>query len=106
MYIPNSTLHYEVYFFHECMGVLINRRTVLTSAACIVNSFPFSPSGYNNDTIELKKEYTPVHMEWNSHYEVYYKIHKDISSNYMQNIWPTEQLVLQDIIMVYLRSFF
>ena len=103
MYIPNSTLHYEIYYYDECNGVLINRRTILTSASCIITSIPFSPSGYKNDTIDLKKEYSPLYSEWNSHYEIYYKINQDITSNFRKNIWPTEQLVLQDIIVVCLK---
>ena len=84
----------------ECNGVLINRRTVLTAASCIVNSFPFSPSGKNNDTIDVKKEYSPLYSEWNSHYEIYLKIFVDISTNYLKNIYPTEQHPVKEIIVV------
>ena len=101
MYIPNTTLHYEIYYYDECNGILINRRTILTSASCIITSIPFSPSGYNNDTIDLKKEYSPLYSEWESHYEIYFKIFVDISTNYLKNIYPTEQHPVKEIIVVY-----
>ena len=100
VYLPNSTFNYEMFYGKECNGVLINRRTVLTAASCIVNSFPFSPSGYNNDTIDIMKEYSPLYSEWNSHYEIYYKIFVDMPSNYRKNIYPTEQLAVKEIIVV------
>ena len=100
MYVPNSTLHYDMRYKTECNGVLINRRTVLTSAGCIINSFQFSPSGYYNDTLDLKKEYTPLKSDWNSHYEIYYKLYVDIEASYLTNIYPTEQLAVHEIIVV------
>ena len=101
VYIPNMLANYEMLYIKECNGVLINRRTVLTAASCIVNSFPFSPSGYNNDTIEIKKEYSPLYSEWNSHYEIYFKIFVYMPSNYLKNIYPTEQQPIKEIIVVY-----
>ena len=100
IYLPNSSLHYDLYTGLECNGVLINRRTILTSASCIRNSFLFSPSGYNNDTIEIKKEYSPQSSDWNTHYEIYFKIDKDLTSYYKKDVWPTEQLSVQETIIV------
>ena len=100
VYMPNSSKNYVFAHSSECTGVMINRRTVLTAASCIVTSFTYSPSGYGNDTLVFENKYTPAYSEWNSHYEVFFKISQDVYSNYAQDIWPTEQHLIEDIIMV------
>ena len=101
--IPNNNLNYELYISKSCTGVLINRRTVLTAASCIANlqpSYSFSPSGYNNDTVYINKDNIPYFQDWNSHYEIYFRIHRYISNYYLKNIYPTEQLPVKEIIVV------
>ena len=101
--IPNSNLNYELYISKSCSGVLINRRTVLTAASCIANlqpSYSFSPSGYNNDTVYINKDNIPYFQDWNSHYEIYFRIHRYITIYYLKNIYPTEQLPVKEVIVV------
>ena len=96
----NSTKNYDLIIQNDCTGVLINRRTVLTSASCIIDSLSFSPSGNNNDTIDITKDNIPNFQDWNSNYEIYFRISSDILDNYLKDIYPTELLAVNDIIVV------
>ena len=101
--LPNSTFNYEVFVSKECTGVLINRRSVLTAASCVASlqpSYSFSPSGYNNDTVNINKDSIPYFQDWNSHYEIYFRIYSYIPINYLKNIYPTEQLPVKEVIVV------
>lgn len=82
----------------SCYGTLINRRTVLTAGSCLPNSFTYSPSGFNNDTVTIPVQLNNYYHTWNSIYSIYFGIHWTMWFD--GDVTPTTTEIIDKIIWV------
>lgn len=83
----------------SCFGTIVNRRTVMTAASCLPSTFPYSPSGFNNDTIILPVEFTEFYPTWQSIYNVHLGIHNFLWFD--ADVTPTLPEPIDTIILVW-----
>ena len=105
LYSPtNKSRQYFYEFYFQCTGVLINRRTILTSASCVPTTFSFSPSSLKNDTITFDVRTDDSYPTLNSLYFVHFKIfqykYNNLLYSYASPYWPTETVYIKEIIVV------
>lgn len=110
LYSPtNKSRQYFYEFYFQCTGVLINRRTILTSASCVPTTFSFSPSKLNNDTITFDVRTDDSYPSLNSLYFIHFKIlqykYNNIYYSYASSYWPTETVFIKEIIVVNLTIY-
>jgi hypothetical protein len=81
----------------NCGGVLINRRTILTSASCFVQSYQWFERS-NNKTYTVNVTLNAYYPEWDSIYGVYIGIVTPPA--YSTDLSTMQQLYVEKIIMV------
>ncbi len=82
---------YLPYYGKSCLGTLINRRTILTSATCVPDAFPYTPPG-KTQTFNIPIVLNQFYDTWNSIFSVYFAVNKfgwfyaDITPTFNQEI--------------------
>lgn len=98
IYIDNSK--YLADYYYTCSGFLVNRKSILTSASCVIRSFKYSPSFnlYNNDTVQVTVDLNAAYPVLDSLYTIYVGV-----KNYVYlytDVEPVQQVYLEEIIIV------
>lgn len=91
---------FETYYYSTCNGVLINRHFVLTAANCIVQSYQFYINAINQ-TLTVPVVLNEAYPDYEQMYNIYIGFDNYIS--YYIDVWPVQQLALEDIIIVCLK---
>jgi hypothetical protein len=96
IYIDNSK--YFVNYYSTCNGVLVNRKSILTSASCVIRSFKYSPSGHKNDTVLVTVDLNAAFPLLDSLYTIYVGVKNYVYVN--TDVEPVQQVFLEEIIIV------
>jgi hypothetical protein len=96
-YVQVGAREYETYLYETCEGILINRRTILTAASCVLQSYQFYIDDINQ-TLTVPVQLNNAFPEWEQVYNIFTAVKNYIAV--YTNLWPIRQLILQDIIVV------
>lgn len=88
---------YQTMYYAHCTGALINRRTILTAASCIVTSYDYYVADLNK-TINVMVTLNEAYSQWEQMYNIFVGINRYLT--YYVDIWPVRQLALKEIIIV------
>lgn len=87
---------YLTYTSQSCGGILINRKTVLTAASCIVQYYQWRMNSTTSYTVYFEfNDYAP---DYESAYNVFLGIDNRVS--YRTDVTPAQQVYIMDIVVV------
>lgn len=97
-YVHVGDREYQTAYSSQCNGILINRRTILTAASCIVQSYDFVLTDMENKTIRVVVALNEAYPHLEQMYNIFTGVNQYIALNV--DIFPVRQLALQEIIIV------
>ena len=97
-YVHVGDREYQTAYSSQCNGILINRRTILTAASCVVQSYDFVLTDMENRTIRVVVALNEAYPHLEQMYNIFIGINQYIALNV--DIFPVRQLALQEIIIV------
>ena len=104
IYINNS--QYLAHYFKPCSGLLINRKSIITSASCETRSFLYSSTYFSEEDVVVNVTLNARFPTISSMYSIYVANYKKINLDYRYvfKTEPSRQLYLQEITTVNMAS--